>query len=84
MPTVIHEVEYFTHCEVADQVGIDRTTLWRWKKEGKVPPGRRFRGNQVLFTAAEVKVIEDYAFRIEPISTADRDQLRLFREGGGQ
>jgi len=83
MPTVIQEVQYFSHNEVADRVGVDRTTLWRWRKEGEVPQGRRFRGNVVLFTEAELRVIEDYAFRMEPIDPADPDQIRLFDTNGG-
>ena len=83
MPTVIQEVEYFTHNEVADRIGVDRTTLWRWRNKREVPQGRRFRGKAVLFTEAEVQVIEDYAFRMEPIDPGDPDQIRLFERKGG-
>lgn len=83
MPTVIQQIEYFSHNEVADRVGVDRTTLWRWRKEGEVPAGRRFRGNIVLFTEAEVRDIESYAFRIEPINSGDSAQIPLFDKNGG-
>ena len=83
MPTVIHDVQYFSHNEVADRIGVDRTTLWRWRKEGEVPPGRRFRGNVVLFTEEELREIEEYAFRMEPINAGDPDQIRLFDKNGG-
>ena len=54
MPTEIQGVPYFTHTEIADQMGVRRETLWRWRREGKVPQGSKFRGKQVLFTEAEV------------------------------
>ena len=78
MPTTIQENEFFSVGEVLELIGVDRTTLWRWKREGKVPSGRRFRGNQILFTAEEVKKIEEYAFRLEPIHIPNPEQLRLF------
>jgi transposase-like protein len=68
MPLVIQGVEYFSHNEVADRVGVHRTTLSRWKKDCSVPTGQWFpRGKQVLYTASEVLEIEAFAFRLEPI-----------------
>lgn len=79
MPREIRGMEYFSQSEVADRIGVDRTTLWRWKKEGKVPTGRKFpRGKQVLYTASEVTEIEEFAFRLEPIDEVDRSQIGLF------
>ena len=77
MPTRIHDVEYFSQTEVAERIGVHRTTLWRWKEENSIPPGRKFRGKQVLYTASEVKEIEGFAFRLEPIDGPDRSQLGL-------
>lgn len=82
VPTKIEEIEFFTQREVADLLGVDRTTLWRWRKHGKVPPGRRFRGSQVLYTRAELKRIKAYSHRMEPIiPDAESDQVSLHDEG---
>ena len=78
MPTEIQGVEYFSQSEVAERIGVHRTTVWRWKDEGKIPAGRKFRGNQVLYTASELAVIEEFAFRLEPAEPSDRSQLGLF------
>lgn len=82
VPTKIEEIEFFTQSEVADLLGVDRTTLWRWRKHGKVPPGRRFRGSQVLYTRAEVKRIKEYSHRMEPITPeTESNQMRLPDDG---
>ncbi len=70
MPIEIKGVIHFTACDVAREVGISRQTLWRWRQNGKVPPGRRYRDHQVLFTDWEMEQIRDYANRLEP-SDAD-------------
>ena len=57
---------YYAGADVARAVGVSRQTLWRWRREGKVPTGRRFRDRQILFTAPEVKAIKAYASRLEP------------------
>ena len=68
MPQVIQGVEYLSHSEVAERIGVHRATLSRWKKECSVPTGQWFpKGKQVLYTAAEVLEIEAFAFRLEPI-----------------
>ena len=82
MPTTIQDTEFFTQSEVADDLGVDRTTLWRWRKDGKIPAGRRFRGSQVLYTESEVRQISEYANRLEPIAQEDPHQTQLFDKGG--
>lgn len=57
---------YFIATEVANAVGITRQTLWRWRTEGRIPAGRRYRGHQVMFTEPEVKAIQRFAHRLEP------------------
>jgi predicted DNA-binding transcriptional regulator AlpA len=78
MPFEIDGTEYLVASEVVEELGITRQTLWRWRRQGKVPPGRRFRGGQVLFTPAEVQAIREYAYRVEPIEKAPFGQLKLF------
>ena len=58
---------YLSASEVTQQIGITRQTLWRWRQEGHVPLGRRYREKQVLFTSEEVEAIRGYANRMEPL-----------------
>lgn len=58
---------YLSASQVAKQVGISRTTLWRWRHEGKIPLGRRYRNGLILFSAAEVRLVREYADRLEPL-----------------
>ena len=78
MPTIINEISYIAASELLEQLDISRQTLWRWRQEGKIPAGHRFRGKQVLFSPEEVEVILEYANRIEPIAGSSDAQLNLF------
>lgn len=49
--------------EVAAACGLSRQTIWRWRTEGAIPSGRATRGRRVVFTAAELDVVRDYASR---------------------
>jgi excisionase family DNA binding protein len=80
MPVDIQGEQYYTNSEVTDQLKVSRETLWRWRKNGSIPAGMRYRRRQVLFTPDEVEVIRQFANRLEPIelgSGAGR-QLGLF------
>ncbi len=57
---------YYTAAAVAEAVGVTRQTLWRWRTNGKVPRGNRFRDGQVLFSRAEFESVRRYAFRLVP------------------
>lgn len=83
MPLEVEGMTYFTSAEVARVVGVSRQTLWRWRQEGKIPAGRRYRDRQVLFTEKEMEAIRQYAHRIEPLSNglASSGQLGLFPKG---
>lgn len=79
MPRDIDGTSYFTVAEIADSISVSRQTLWRWRREQKVPPGKRFRDRQVLFDDVEVQAIRDFANRLEPIEGSGVDpQGRLF------
>ena len=58
---------YLSVSQVAKEIGVSRTTLWRWRHEGKIPLGRRYRNGLILFSAAEVGLVREYADRLEPI-----------------
>lgn len=78
MPIPIDGAVCFTVNEVADGLGISRQTFWRWRREGKVPIGRKYRDRLRIFTQAEIEQIREYANRVEPADPASRDQLKLF------
>jgi predicted DNA-binding transcriptional regulator AlpA len=81
----IKGVEYFSTTEVLKEAGISRQTLWRWRQEGRVPDGHRFRNGQVLFSGAEYQEILAYANHLEPGAlTTDPAQLGLTLKGRGQ
>lgn len=65
----LNGVDYFSTAEVLREAGISRQTLWRWRHEGFVPLGTRFRDKYVYFTADELVLIKDYANRLQPIET---------------
>ena len=77
MPLVVDGVSYYTASEIAGRFSVSRQTLWRWRSSGKIPYGQRFRDHQVVFSEPEVKAIEQYANRIEPVRTFN-PQLSLF------
>lgn len=78
MPIQINEIIYLTASELQEELSLSRQTLWRWRQDGKVPPGHRYRRHQVIFTPDEAQAIREYANEVEPIDAESRDQLRLF------
>jgi predicted DNA-binding transcriptional regulator AlpA len=79
MPILIDRIEYFTASDIQRDLGVARQTLWRWRKGGKIPQGRRYRDRQVVFTRDEVDAIRDYSNRLEPVESVVSDQLKLFK-----
>jgi predicted DNA-binding transcriptional regulator AlpA len=77
MAVEIEGVRYLTSAEVVESIKVSRQTLWRWRQEGHIPPGHRFRGKQVVFSPEEMDAIREYANRLEPIA-GEAKQLRLF------
>lgn len=78
LPLSLDGVKYFSLNEIAASLGITRMTLYRWRRQQRVPQGNRLRTRHVVFTEAEVEAIKDYATHVEPISREDSAQLRLF------
>jgi transposase-like protein len=78
VPIVIERVEYFTAADIQRDLGVARQTLWRWRKGGKIPQGRRYRDRQVVFTLQEVEAIREYSNRLEPAVSIESDQVKLF------
>lgn len=79
VPILIERIEYFTAADIQRDLGVARQTLWRWRKGGKIPQGRRYRDRQVVFTREEVEAIREYSNRLEPTDSTVSDQLKLFR-----
>lgn len=63
---LIDGVRYYDTAEVVEAAHISRQTLWRWRREGVVSDGHRFRGNRVLFSESAYAEILAYANRLEP------------------
>ena len=70
MPTNIENNMYYSAAEVTLKIGISRQTLWRWRREKKVPPGLRYRKTWILFTRKDLENIEHYANHLEPVDQA--------------
>ena len=73
---LIEGVEYYTTAEVVRVAGISRQTLWRWRKEKRVPQGHTFRSRGVLFSRSERDQIVSYANRVEGPRT-NQNQFNL-------
>lgn len=78
MPVQVGGLTYFTKSEVAEELGVSRQTLLRWREKGRIPAGVRHRTRQVLFTVDEVAAIREYANKLEPIEFGGTRQLGLF------
>lgn len=78
MAVELNGKEYLHMTEVADHVGVTRQTLWRWRRDGSIPVGRKYRGRQIIYTLAEVEMIREFADRIEPIDDEHRREKTLF------
>ena len=69
VPIQLEGVRYYSISDVQRSLGIARQTLWRWRRDAKIPVGRRYRDRQILYTDREVEQIREYANRIEPALT---------------
>jgi predicted DNA-binding transcriptional regulator AlpA len=73
---------FYSVTEVAEVADVTRQTIWRWRKDNKIPEGRKYRGRNVVFTQDELEEIYAYAHRLEPSGETDdfTDQLNLFEQ----
>lgn len=78
MPVQIEGIAYFSAAEIQEELGISRQTIWRWRQDGKIPAGYRFRNGQILFTADERQSIREFANHLEPADGINSKQLGLF------
>lgn len=78
MPMQIEGVTFYSVSDLTDELGVSRQTLWRWRSDRHVPPGRKYRNREVLFTETEVERIREYANRMEPIDPSSRARIRPF------
>lgn len=78
MPLEIAGLEYLTVAEVCRVVHVSRQTLWRWRQDARIPPGRRFRGQRLVFSPDELEQIRRYASLLEPADQPSKVQLSLF------
>ena len=72
MTIQIEGVRYYSAAEIQAQLSVARQTLWRWRREGKVPAGCRYRDHQVVFTRKDFEAIREFANRIEPAQNPRR------------
>lgn len=85
MAIEISGVPYFNAADIQRDLGVARQTLWRWRKAGKIPQGRRYRDRQVVFTEQEVQAIREYSDRLEPADTwTTAQQLASSSPAGGR
>ena len=79
MPVLIDAIRYFCALEIAQELRVSRTTLWRWRSRGEIPRGKKYRGGKmVLFTEEEFGAIREFANRLEPVRGPNRNQMKLF------
>ncbi len=46
---VLNDTVYFTAADIVRERQISRQTFWRWRQEGKIPSGHRFRASSAFF-----------------------------------
>jgi hypothetical protein len=78
MPVKIHGLEYYTVSDLLERLDVSRQTFWRWRQEGKIPAGQRFRNRDVVLTPQQMRDIESFANLLDPIDEPVGDQLSLF------
>ena len=77
MPIEIEGTTYLSAADIQRELGVARVTLWRWRKDRKIPQGRRYRNKQIVFTKQEVEAIREFSNRLEPADAGGAGQLKL-------
>src|SRR5438093_1517765 len=75
---------YLAATDVARYIGVSRTTLWRWRHEGKIPLGRRYRNGLILFAPAEVEIVRQYAERLVPATLSPMERPKRPKASPGR
>lgn len=83
MPLTVDAITYYTMKDAVDLLSITRQTLWRWRREGKVPQGRLFRRRRLLFSQSEFGQIEAFANKMESLPV-NRLQLSFLNDAERQ
>lgn len=78
MPISINGKQYLSVSEIADTIDITRQTLWRWRRDGFIPQGSKYRGRQIVYTPEEVEIIRQFSERLVPLGKRHRHQKTLF------
>lgn len=65
-PVEVAGTRYYSVAQVAELLGISRSSLWRWRRDELVPQGQKHRRTgKVLFTREEFDQIRAYAEQLE-------------------
>jgi len=64
----IGESSLFPLEAVADAAGAARKTLWRWRKDRKIPLGHKLRNRRIVFSETEAAQVPEYSHQLEPIA----------------
>ena len=67
MSLVLEGVEYYTMKDAVCLLSVSRQTIWRWRRDRKIPQGQLFRQKHLLFTSSEFRQIAAFANRLEPV-----------------
>jgi DNA-binding transcriptional MerR regulator len=66
VPVNYKDQEYYRISDVCRLTGVSRSTLWRWTKAGILQDmAKRDRRGWRLFTADDIKKIDEEAHRVE-------------------
>ena len=84
MPVNINNINYLPVSELLEELEVTRQTLWRWRRQGKIPRGYRLRNRMVVFSPSEVSEIKGFANQLQPIEgqAGGAPQLNLFDQVG--
>jgi hypothetical protein len=78
MAISIDGINYIAATDIIRLVGISRQTFWRWRQNGKIPAGYRYRDRRLFYTERELEEIRQYANKIEALHQPYDHQLSLF------